>query len=326
MAAVPLAVDERVPDEQLARQRGVDLAVRDEAVGDQRHAVQRHPLVRHHGRALLAPVRLAVAALDQVRAEALGPLGLDRGVLAGPQAAGLDELAGHQELRVLPVQPAAREDREPGAAGAEVLARAAPALAGRALLALLEQPDVAEQAGQQRLVDAVRVGVVGGPADLDVHLLADLAQLGLEVLPLAHPQVVEELPLAHPAERRGGQLALLVLEVAPQVEPGEEVAALGLEAGVQLVGLRLLLGTVGARPLARVLQRQRGRDHDHLAHAAEPLGLEDHPRQPRVDRQPRQPAPDLGEPRTRWSSSRRGTRRRIETQGTELLEAAGCRR
>ena len=61
--------------------------------------------------------------------------------------------------------------------------------------------------------------------------------------------------------------------------------ALGREPGVLLVGLRLQLDG----PLARVLQRQRGRDHDHLAHAAEPLGLEDHPGQPRVDRQPGQP-------------------------------------
>ena len=91
-----------------------------------------------------------------------------------------------------------------------------------------------------------RRGMSAGLADLDLHLLADLAQLGLEVLPLAHPQVVEELPLAHPPERAGGQLALLLLEVAPQVEPGEEVPALGLEPGVLLVGLRLR-----ARPAAR---------------------------------------------------------------------------
>ena len=267
----------------------VDLAVADQPVGDQRYAVQGDPLVGHHGGPLLRPVRLGVGALDQVGAEPLGPLGLDRGVLPGPEPAGLDELAGHQELRVLPVQPAAGEDREPRAAGAEVLARARASVA--ALLPLLERADVGEQPGQQRLVDAVGVGGVRGLADLDLHLLADLAQLGLEVLPLADPQVVEELPLAHPPERAARQLALLLPEVAPEVEPGQEVAALGLEPGVLLVGLGLLLG----RPLARVLERERGGDHDHLAHAAEPLGLQDHPAQPRVDRQPGQAAPDLGE-------------------------------
>ena len=105
-------------------------------------------------------------------------------------------------------------------------------------------------------MDAVGVGGVGGLADLDLHLLADLAELGLEVLPLAHAQVVEELPLAHPPERAAGQLALLLAEVAPEVEPGQEVAALGLEPRVLLVGLGLLLDA-GARagPAARGRRR-----------------------------------------------------------------------
>ena len=181
----------------------------------------------------------------------------------------------------------------------------------RAFSPLLEQPDVAQQARQQRLVDAVRVvrrarcldrrcrrqwpsrSAVGAGAPVDAHLLGHLAQLRLEVLPLAHPQVVEELLLAHPPERAGAQVALLLLEVAPQVQPGQEVRALGLEPGVLLVRLRLELG----RPLPRVLQGQRRRDDDHVAHAAEPLRLQDHPPQPRVDRQPRQPPPHLGQPR-----------------------------
>ena len=57
-----------------------------------------------------------------------------------------------------------------------------------------------------------------------------------------------------------------------------------LEAGVRLVGLGLLVD----RPLARVLDRQGGDDDEHLAGAAEPPGLDDHPAQPRVERQPRQ--------------------------------------
>ncbi len=201
---------------------------------------------------------------------------------------------GHQELRVLPLQPAAREDRELRAARAEVLAHRLPRTPGRLLLPLLQRTDVGQQPAQQRLVDGVLVaGALCRPADLDLHLLAHLAQLRLEVLPLAHAQVVEELPLAHPPEGAAAELLLLLLHVAPQVQPGQEVGALVLEAGVLQVGLRPQLG----RPLARVLQRQRGRDHQHLAHAAEPLGLEDHPAQPRVDRQPGQALADPGQPR-----------------------------
>ena len=92
--------------------------------------------------------------------------------------------------------------------------------------------------------------------------------------------------LAHPAERAGRQLRLLLLQVVPQVQVGEEVGLRVAEPGVRLVGRLLLL----QRPLARVLDRQRRGDDEHLAHAAVAFGLEHHPAQPRVDRQPGEPA------------------------------------
>ena len=64
-----------------------------------------------------------------------------------------------------------------------------------------------------------------------------LSQLAVQVLPLADPQVVEVLALAHPAERAAGQLALLLLQVAPEVEQRDEVGVLVGEAGVRCVGL-----------------------------------------------------------------------------------------
>ena len=63
-------------------------------------------------------------------------------------------------------------------------------------------------------------------------------ELPVHVLPLAHAQVVEVLGLAQPPERAAAELALLLLEVVPEVEQGEEVARRVGEAGVQLVGLR----------------------------------------------------------------------------------------
>ena len=308
VARVPLPLHEGVPDEELARQWGVDPPEVDQPVGDQRDAVQGDALARHDRGTLARPVRLGIGALDEVVAEALGPLGLDRGVLTRPQPRGLDELGTHQEGRVAALEHAAGEDGETGVAGADVLAHRAP-LPRLGLVPLLERADVAEQTGQQCLVDAVLVGGVGGLTDLELHLLGHLAQLGLVVLPLADPHVVEELALAHPAERARRQLALLLLDVAPQVEPGEEVARLVLEAGVQLVGLRaVLLGT-----LAGVLDRQgRGNDQD-VAHAAEALGLDDHPAQPRVDRQPRQALADLRE-------ADAGPPLRIRRDRTELLQ------
>ena len=224
------------------------------------HAVQRDALVGHHRGALARPVRLAVAALDQVGADPLGPLGLDRGVLARPEAAGLDQLAGHQVRRVLPAQGTAREDREPGAAGAEVLPRATRPPAGRACrdpLALLEHADVAQTvptaapggsrrrrtahprsarlpagrallAGRAPFSSAVDVEQsTPALAQVDLELPAHLAELGLEVLPLADPEVVEVLPLAHPAEGAGREVALLGAQVSPEVEPGQEVGGRG---------------------------------------------------------------------------------------------------
>ena len=59
-----------------------------------------------------------------------------------------------------------------------------------------------------------------------------------------------------------------------------------------LVGLRALLG----RALARVLDRQRGGDHQDLPYDAQSLGLEDHPAEPRVDGKARETLADLGQP------------------------------
>ena len=95
----PLPLDQRVPDEQLARERPVDRAVVDQPVGDQRHAVQRDPLAGHDGRTFGRPVRLGVLPLHQVAGQLLGPLGLDGRDLARPQPRGLDQLAGHDERR-----------------------------------------------------------------------------------------------------------------------------------------------------------------------------------------------------------------------------------
>jgi hypothetical protein len=55
------------------------------------------------------------------------------------------------------------------------------------------------------------------------------------------------------------------------------------------------LAAVG-RALARVLDRQRGGDDDDLVGAVEAVGLEHHAAQPRVDGQPREPAPELAQP------------------------------
>jgi hypothetical protein len=80
----------------------------------------------------------------------------------------------------------------------------------------------------------------------------------------------------------------LALEVAPEVQVGEEVRVLVGEPGVRGVGL----GTPFQRTLTWVLDRQRGSDHDDLLGASQAVGLKHHPAHPRVDREPGQSAPE----------------------------------
>src|ERR1051326_365979 len=75
------------------------------------------------------------------------------------------------------------------------------------------------------------------------------------------------------AEGRGGQLALLLGQVLPQVQEGDEIRIRVGEPAVLVVGGLLGLG----RALARVLDGQRRRDDQYLADAAVPVRFEDHP-------------------------------------------------
>ncbi len=151
-----------------------------------------------------------------------------------------------------------------------------------------------EQAGQQRLVH--RSGVVarlrGLAAGVQPDRAADLPQLGDQVLPLAHPQVVQELLPAEPPERAAGEVLLLLAQVEPQVPVGEEVRPVVGEPTVLLVGGLLVLGG----PLARVLDGHGGGDDQDVGQAAVRVGGQHHPGQPRVDREPRQLLPQRRQP------------------------------
>ncbi len=94
------------------------------------------------------------------------------------------------------------------------------------------------------------------------------------------------------AELVARQRELLLAQVTPEVHVGEEVGLVVLEARVQLVGLLALVG----RALARVLDRERRGDHDHLFGAPAPVGLEHHAAEPRIDRELREPAPERRQP------------------------------
>ena len=101
LLGVPLALHERVPDEELAGVGLVDAGELHPAPRDDRNAVQRHLLVGDDSALRLLPVRFAVAALQQVSGERLRPRRVDGGVHAAEEAAGLDELGAHDGIRLL---------------------------------------------------------------------------------------------------------------------------------------------------------------------------------------------------------------------------------
>ena len=202
---VPVALDERAADEELARQHRVDRAVGDLAARDDRHPEQRRALGRDDRAALALPVRRLVGVLEQVPGERLDPRRLDLRGGAPPQPVGLHELGDHHPRRLPAREHGAVLDREARAAGALVLAAAH-----------VVQPDVRQQARQQRDMDLL--GLRRLLVERDADAARGLAQLARKILPLANAQVVQVLRPAALAELVARQLALLLAQVAPQVQ------------------------------------------------------------------------------------------------------------
>ncbi|MNH06204.1 hypothetical protein D3C79_655650 [compost metagenome] len=278
MAGLEVPLHQGAADEQLAAQDGIQGAEVDEPLVDQGQAIEGHLLLGHDGAVLLRPVRVAVMQLDEVTGQRLHPLGLDATVDAGIEAGGLHQLGGHHPLGRLLEQAGGREEVEATVAGPQKL---------RFLQILVA--DVAEQAGQQGAVHRLEVRRLR--VALEAQLFHRLAQLEVDVLPLAHPQVGEKLLLAQAAERVAAQQVLLLFQVVPQVDEGEEVGLLILEAAVLLVGGLLLLHG----PLAGILDAQACGDHHHLAQAAGLRRRDHHLGEPGIKRDARQLAATLGQ-------------------------------
>ena len=125
---------------------------------------------------------------------------------------------------------------------------------------------------------------IGSRANPD--LAGDTAQLAVEVTPLSHSDVVQMLVDAHPPEGVSRQLGLTLPEVIPQSDNREKVGARHLEAAMESISAV----TVLSRTFAHILNRQGSGDDEHLADAAVPIRLDDHPADARIDRQSRETA------------------------------------
>ncbi len=196
------------------------------------------------------------------------PLRIDTRGDTPPQTAGFHQLGDHGPLRRLLKQTGAREDGETRVA-----------CAGIFLLIRILHPDMRQQAGQQGDMDfaVLRRFTVHRYTQLFHHL----AQLGVDILPLAYAQIIEEIHPALTAELVRGERFLLLAKVVPQVHKGEEIGLFIVEATVFFIRRLLLVH----RTLARILNGERRGDDHRLAHAAVFLRLQHHARQTRVDRQ-----------------------------------------
>ena len=131
-------------------------------------------------------------------------------------------------------------------------------------------------------------GFLGGQA----HFNRGLGKLVVQLAPLAHPQVRQEI-LAAPLHQLlvGQTFVALALEAVPNVQIGKEV---GLLVGKTLVRLGRGI-TRFQRPLAWVLNRQRGRNHQYFRHAVVFLCRQQNARDFGVDGQARHLFAELGQ-------------------------------
>ena len=120
-------------------------------------------------------------------------------------------------------------------------------------------------------------------AKLEFELLAHFAQLGDQILPLAHAQPTQVLGLADAAQRGIARLAIRLEHAVPQVQRGQEITG---RVRIPVVDpIRLLTVLVGT--FARILQAQ---ERDYYQHRRQSVrrgrlrGFDDHTAQTHVDR------------------------------------------
>ena len=84
---------------------------------------------------------------------------------------------------------------------------------------------------------------------------------------------------------------MLLFDVIPQVQQGQEIAGRVGKSGVKLVCLLAF----SQWALSRILNGQPGNNHHHLTHQVVIFRLEQHSGESWLHRQLRQTAPDIGE-------------------------------
>ena len=178
--ALPVVLDQRLADEDVACVFGIELVVIDAAVVVEHDAVQRGTFQRHHLAGLFFPVRVQQLAAQQMRADFFQPLRLYGCHGAAVETAGFHQLGTHH--------PAARALAQARAGMAEELDAAC---AQEPVFLVILAANVAQQAGQHALVQLLVTGRLRlrFPALLGRHG----QQLAMGVAPFAHAAHVDEV-------------------------------------------------------------------------------------------------------------------------------------
>ena len=301
---LPVAGHQRFADQQFTGQSRVDAAIGCAPLGIDHQAIDRAALKSDRLPGAPLPVRLAPAALDQMRGGLLDPDRIEPGHGAAIEPAGVDHLGGHHPpaaagglgargggggflgralRRTAPRQPGAGMQPEPGRMGAKVMG-----LVRRAA------PKVAEQSCQQRSMQRlIRRGLlIGHP----LHRAHRLEQLGMDIGPLAKLARRQKLTLQAQREstarltcRAAG--LLLRLPPVPELHIAQKIGT-----GVDKTGMRLIGGLLAIEgPFTGILGRERRGNDQGLAQAAALLGCEQYTCDARIDRQSRKLLPGGGQ-------------------------------
>ena len=267
------------------------------AVLHDRQSVQEHLRARHGRAARTGPVRVGVGGAGERSGERFGPCGVDLGGVPRPQPACLHQFGAHHPLRGRLGYGGGGEQGEMRAARALIVVlrhllrtfhRACPCRSlepgeiGSLRLAHDLHAHHGQQAGKHGRVDACasheqhsecaacwlsgnwrisnggRDTGIGSPS-LNLNSRHHFAQLGDQILPLAHAQPTQVLGLADAAQCGIVWFAISLEHAVPQVQRGQEVTG---RVRIPVVdAVRLLTVLIGT--FARILQAEERHDHQY---------------------------------------------------------------
>ena len=212
-------------------------------------------------------MRLAVAALDQMRTGRFDPLRFDSRHHARIQARRFHQTGCDNPLRRLRRQRCPRRDDEASAACTFVLSF------------LIEGADTAQKARENRLM---QIGVLGRHRiERKFQFFGDIGQLSLQFLPFTHAHERDEVFATPLTQLIAGQRGALLLKELPQIQNRHEVRAWIGVGCMTLIGLLLRI----RRALARILACKERRKNQQLVHAVVMSRCHQHAREPRIDRE-----------------------------------------